>query len=123
MKGKEFGLQLDEATDSNKYAHLICYVRFLDDSSIVEDLLFYKPINVSGKAQDLFQILVYVVLNKIKFMTENNLDRGSVLDFVLMAFHQCLVSMEDYKRLFAVEHRILCGPIALFIRRYLHRSR
>lgn len=67
MKGKEFGLQLDEATDSNKDAHLICYVRFLDDNSIVEDLLFCKPINVSGKAQYLFQILD-------KFMTENNLD-------------------------------------------------
>jgi hypothetical protein len=39
MKGKEFGLQLDEATDSNKDAHLICYVRFLDNI-IVEDLLF-----------------------------------------------------------------------------------
>lgn len=67
MKGKEFGLQLDEVTDSNKDAHLICYVRFLDDSTIVEDLLFCKPINVSGKAQDLFQILD-------KFVTENNLD-------------------------------------------------
>lgn len=67
MKGKEFGLQLDEATDSNKDAHLICYVRFLDDNIIVEDLLFCKSINVSGKAQDLFQILD-------KFITESNLD-------------------------------------------------
>jgi hypothetical protein len=67
MKGKEFGLQLDEATDSNRDAHLICYVRFLDDNIIVEDLLFCKSISESGKAQDLFEILD-------KFITENNFD-------------------------------------------------
>jgi hypothetical protein len=50
MKGKEFGLQLDEATDSNKDAHIICYVRFLDDNIIVEDFLFCKSISESGKA-------------------------------------------------------------------------
>jgi hypothetical protein len=32
VKGVEFGLQLGEATDdNNKDAHLICYVRFIDD--------------------------------------------------------------------------------------------
>jgi hypothetical protein len=39
MKGVEFGLQLDEATDNNKDAHLICYVRFIDDDNIIEDLV------------------------------------------------------------------------------------
>lgn len=67
MKGKEFGLQLDEATDSNKDAYLICYVRFLDENFIVEDLLFCKSIIESAKAQDLFEILEKVI-------TENDLD-------------------------------------------------
>ena len=43
MRGNEFSLQLDEATTStsNKDAHLIYYVRFIDnDNNIVEDLLF-----------------------------------------------------------------------------------
>ncbi|XP_067120060.1 zinc finger BED domain-containing protein 5-like [Centruroides vittatus] len=67
LKGSEFGLQLDEATDNNKDAHLICYVRFLDGNSIVEDLLFCKSITGSTKAQDLFEILNI-------FMVENNLE-------------------------------------------------
>lgn len=60
MKGKEFCLQLDEAVDSDKDVHLICYVRFLD-YIIIENLLFFK--SISG-------------------------------------------SMEDYKSLFAVKHRV-----------------
>ncbi len=67
MKGNEFGLQLDEATDSNKDAHLICYVRFIDGCTIVEDLLFCKSITGSARAEDMFDILD-------TFMTENNLD-------------------------------------------------
>ncbi|XP_063813110.1 SCAN domain-containing protein 3-like [Pseudophryne corroboree] len=67
MKGKDFALQLDEATDSNKDAHLICYTRFVDCDNIVEDLLFCKSITAGIKAQDLFQIID-------TFMSENQLD-------------------------------------------------
>ncbi|GBP96300.1 Protein FAM200A [Eumeta japonica] len=66
-KGEDFGMQLDEATDSNKDAHLICYVRFLFYNIVVEELLFCKSITESEKAQDLFEILD-------KFLTENGLD-------------------------------------------------
>lgn len=34
-------LQLDGATDSTKDAHLIFYVRFLNDNIIIEDFLLY----------------------------------------------------------------------------------
>ena len=60
MRGKEFSLQLDEATTSinNKDTYLICYVRFIDnDDNIVEDLLFCKPILTNCTAQELFTIL------------------------------------------------------------------
>lgn len=67
MKGKEFGLQLDEATDNNNDAYLICYVRFMDSINIVEELLFCKSIINGAKAQDLFQILD-------SFIIQNNLD-------------------------------------------------
>ena len=48
MKQPEFGLQLDEATDGSRNAHLICYVRFVDFSNqkLVEELLFCKPIEL-----------------------------------------------------------------------------
>ncbi|KAL4126049.1 hypothetical protein QTP88_010281 [Uroleucon formosanum] len=48
LKKKAFGLQLDEATDINKDAHLICYIRFIDNDDMVEDLLFCKNIT-AGK--------------------------------------------------------------------------
>ncbi|XP_025421559.1 zinc finger BED domain-containing protein 5-like [Sipha flava] len=57
IKEREFGLQLD----------LICYVRFINDDVMVEDLLFCKNITTSAKAQDLFDILN-------NFMSENMLD-------------------------------------------------
>ncbi|XP_046145958.1 SCAN domain-containing protein 3-like [Osmia bicornis bicornis] len=67
IKGVEFGLQLDEATDNNKDAHLICYVRFIDGNNITEDLLFCKSITAGAKAQDLFEIFD-------TFISENNLN-------------------------------------------------
>ncbi|XP_075223856.1 zinc finger MYM-type protein 6-like [Lycorma delicatula] len=67
INGVEFGLQLDEATDNNKNAHLICYVRFIDGNDIKEDLLFCKNIIAGAKAKDLFQ-------NLYTFISENNLN-------------------------------------------------
>ena len=58
MRGNEFSLQLDEATNSNKDAYLICYVRFIDDDdTIIEDLLFCKPILTNCRAHELFALL------------------------------------------------------------------
>jgi hypothetical protein len=56
LKGKKFGLQLDEAKDNND-AHLICYVGCIDGNNIVEDLLFCKSITANAKAQELLEIL------------------------------------------------------------------
>jgi hypothetical protein len=47
LKGKEFGLQLDEATDNKNDAHFICYVQFIDGNNIVEDFFFCKSITAS----------------------------------------------------------------------------
>ncbi|KAL4126654.1 hypothetical protein QTP88_010863 [Uroleucon formosanum] len=58
---------LDEATDINKDAHLICYIRFIDNDDMVEDLLFCKNITAGAKTQDLFEILD-------NFMSENSVD-------------------------------------------------
>ncbi|GFV56178.1 SCAN domain-containing protein 3 [Trichonephila clavipes] len=53
---KLFSIQLDEATDSNKDAHFIAYVRFWDDMYEVE-LLFCKPMKLKATAISLFDIL------------------------------------------------------------------
>jgi len=41
LEGKDFSLQLDEATDNNNNdSHLICYLRFIDGGVFHEDLFF-----------------------------------------------------------------------------------
>lgn len=67
IKNKVFGLQLDEATDNNNDTHLICYVTFIDDNKMVEDLLICKSFTTSAKSQKLFEIID-------NFVSENNLD-------------------------------------------------
>ncbi|GFU40053.1 zinc finger MYM-type protein 6 [Trichonephila clavipes] len=57
LRDKLFSIQLDEATDSNKDAHFIAYVRFWDGISAVEELLFCKPIKLKATAIALFDIL------------------------------------------------------------------
>ena len=63
----QYQAMLDEATDNNNDAHLICYVWFIDGKNIVEDILFCKSITAGAKAQDLFEILD-------TFISENNLE-------------------------------------------------
>ena len=69
MKQREFGLQLDEATDGGRNAHMICYVRFVDFSNqkLVEELLFCKPIELGCRGIDLLDIID-------NFISTNNLD-------------------------------------------------
>ncbi|KAF8776962.1 Zinc finger MYM-type protein 6 like protein [Argiope bruennichi] len=66
LRDKLFSIQLDEATDSNKGAHLIAYVRFCDNMSVVVELLFCKPIELKTTVLALFSILN-------DFMNETNI--------------------------------------------------
>ncbi|XP_078503445.1 zinc finger BED domain-containing protein 5-like [Lissotriton helveticus] len=67
LRGKDFALQLDEATDHHKDTHLICYVRFLYERKIVEDLLFCKKIKGGTTGQDLYAVVD-------DFMQQNQID-------------------------------------------------
>lgn len=68
LKDKEFSLQLYEATDSNNFRRLICYLRFINTGVFHEDLCFFLPnkITCQTRAVDLFEMLD-------SFMTKNNL--------------------------------------------------
>ncbi|KAJ1142762.1 hypothetical protein NDU88_009075 [Pleurodeles waltl] len=67
LKGKDFTLQLDEATDNQKDTHLICYVRFVNEKKIVEDLSFCKEMKGGTTGQDLFAVVD-------DFMVQNQID-------------------------------------------------
>ncbi|XP_072380160.1 zinc finger BED domain-containing protein 5-like [Diabrotica undecimpunctata] len=56
LPDKLFSIQLDEATNSNKDAHFIAYVRFCDGISLVEELLFWKPTELKATSLALFAV-------------------------------------------------------------------
>lgn len=45
LKGKDFSLQLDEATDNNNVDHLLCYVRFIDGGFFTKIFFFAQLLN------------------------------------------------------------------------------
>ncbi|XP_046686424.1 protein FAM200A-like [Homalodisca vitripennis] len=67
LRRKEFGIQLDEATDSHKDANLICYVRYVNENQLIEDLLFCKEIEGGTSGKELFDIVN-------NFMAENDIN-------------------------------------------------
>ena len=44
MRTSKFTIQVDEATDVAKDAHLIAYVRYVEETDIIEDISFCKSI-------------------------------------------------------------------------------
>jgi hypothetical protein len=38
MRKKSFSIQIDEATDCSGIAHLIAYIRYIEDTAINEDI-------------------------------------------------------------------------------------
>ena len=57
LKSSYFALQVDEATDVAKDAHLITYVRYVLENEIKEDILFCKPIEGKSTAIEFFNII------------------------------------------------------------------
>lgn len=57
LHNKCFALQVDEATDIHKDAHLIAYVRFVDECNMREELFFCEPILKTATAQSLFNMI------------------------------------------------------------------
>ncbi|XP_066482086.1 SCAN domain-containing protein 3-like [Tiliqua scincoides] len=67
LKGKEFAIQLNEATDSQEDTYLICYVRFVNEKKIVEDLLFCKEMKGETTSENVFEVVD-------DFMVQNQID-------------------------------------------------
>uniref|UniRef100_A0A834RDR4 Zinc finger BED domain-containing protein 5 n=1 Tax=Sarcoptes scabiei TaxID=52283 RepID=A0A834RDR4_SARSC len=57
LRGKEFSLLIDDSRESEKDARFICYVRFIDEELIVEDLFFCVNITLTSSSHELFEVL------------------------------------------------------------------
>ena len=49
--------KVDEATDVAKDAHLIAYIRYVEETDIIEDILFCKPIPGKATSNEIFNIM------------------------------------------------------------------
>ncbi|GFT07589.1 SCAN domain-containing protein 3 [Trichonephila clavipes] len=107
LRNKLFSIQLDDATDSNKNAPFIAYVRFWDGMSAVEELLFCKPIKLKATSISLFDILN-------NFINEANIEWIS--EYAPMVFVQCLEDLKVYK------HLLNKSPLCIWIHCMSHRE-
>jgi len=57
LRTSKFAIQVDEATDVAKDAHLIAYVRYVVETNIVEDILFCKAIQGKSTSNEIFNII------------------------------------------------------------------
>jgi hypothetical protein len=57
IKNKSFAIQIDEAMNNVKDAHLIMYIRLVDESKIKEDLLFCKEFMGTSRAEELSDVI------------------------------------------------------------------
>jgi hypothetical protein len=46
LRNNRFAMQIDEATDCSGVAHLIAYIRYVENKTLSEDMLSYKPIKI-----------------------------------------------------------------------------
>ena len=70
VRTSKFAIQVDEATDVAKDAHLIAYVRYVEETDVIEDILFRKPIPEKATANEIFNI-IDVFFNENDIMWSN----------------------------------------------------
>jgi hypothetical protein len=84
-------LQLDEATDVVKAAHLIIYIRNVLESDIKEDLLFCKPTRVTAISLEVFSVIN-------RFLEEMKYTARIALDSAVTMSNQCQDEIQDIRQ-------------------------
>jgi hypothetical protein len=64
LRNKRFPIQIDEATGCSGIGRLIAYVRYVEETSINEDMLFCKPIKRRATEKELFKIFDDLIKEK-----------------------------------------------------------
>ena len=57
LRNTKFSLQLDESTLRDNEALLLCYVRFIRGSELVEEMLFARPLETDTKGESIFRVV------------------------------------------------------------------
>ena len=57
MRTSKFAIQVEEATDVVKGAHLIAYVRYVEENDIIKNISFCKPIRDKATSIEILIII------------------------------------------------------------------
>ena len=57
LKDSTFALTVDESTDISNTSHLLTFVRFIDGSEVINQLLCYKGMSATTRGQDIFDMI------------------------------------------------------------------
>jgi hypothetical protein len=57
MRNRSFSIQTDEATDYIGFRHLTAYLRYVENTTINEDILFYNSIKRRPTIKELLKII------------------------------------------------------------------
>jgi hypothetical protein len=55
VRNKHLSIQIDKVTDCTAIGQVIAYVRYVEGTTINEDMLFCKPIKRGATAKELFK--------------------------------------------------------------------
>uniref|UniRef100_UPI00358EF091 protein FAM200C-like n=1 Tax=Myxine glutinosa TaxID=7769 RepID=UPI00358EF091 len=72
LRSTHFAIQLDESTLRDSEALLLCYVRFIRDQEMVEEMLFARSLQTDTKGSSIFQTLE-------KYFTDKNIPMENIL--------------------------------------------
>uniref|UniRef100_UPI00358FF319 protein FAM200C-like n=1 Tax=Myxine glutinosa TaxID=7769 RepID=UPI00358FF319 len=72
LRSTHFAIQLDESTLRDSEALLLCYVRFIRDQEMVEEMLFVRSLQADTKGSSIFQTLE-------KYLTDKNIPMANIL--------------------------------------------
>uniref|UniRef100_UPI00358FFD18 protein FAM200C-like n=1 Tax=Myxine glutinosa TaxID=7769 RepID=UPI00358FFD18 len=72
LRSTHFAIQLDESTLRDSEALLLCYVRFIRDQEMVEEMLFACSLQTDTKGSSIFQTLE-------KYFTDKNIPMENIL--------------------------------------------
>uniref|UniRef100_UPI00358E234A protein FAM200C-like n=1 Tax=Myxine glutinosa TaxID=7769 RepID=UPI00358E234A len=72
LRSTHFAIQLDESTLRDSEALLLCYVRFIRDQEMVEEMLFARSLQTDTNGSSIFQTLE-------KYFTDKNISMENIL--------------------------------------------
>jgi hypothetical protein len=108
-------IQIDEATDCSGVAHLIAYVRYVENKTFNEDMLFCKPVKSKETALEIFKIVD-------DFITEKNIKWPDCVGVCTDEARVMAGNTQGLRALSNSRHQKLCGHTVSYTKNHWLRT-